>query len=106
MTTTSGDAAGERLGIRKRLEYLEPVEAKLPEPLHPVMPDVPNELGYSRALVHLPRGWNGASFVGAVYVKRRCDGCERTLKFTPLPGAAREQHCSVCHRRTLWRVVA
>jgi hypothetical protein len=64
------------------------------------------KLGYSRKFLRIPVGHNGSSSVAAIYVNRVCEGgCERTFKFTPLPGLRREQYCSRCKRRTMWRVV-
>lgn len=104
MITTADSKTLEAGVIRKRLAYAERGEGDVE---HQGEPEVPNELGYSRTLVHLPRASNGVSFVGAIYVNRSCDGgCGRTLKFTPLPGVVRTQWCSVCKRVTGWRVVA
>jgi hypothetical protein len=59
-------------------------------------------LGYPRSLIHDER----MEPYRSAYVLRQCEGCERTLQFTPLPGVERVQTCSKCHRRTVWRVVA
>lgn len=76
----------------------------LSEPRPDTVPPLNTEhekLDYPLSYVH--RGpWDSS---GPYYVNRACEGgCQRTLKFSPLPGWKRFQQCSVCKRVTSWRL--
>lgn len=95
MTTPSSLLPTPMPTVRDPVAVQTTIGGLLPDPV----PFTREELGYSIGLIRQHPD-------GRDYVVRQCDGgCLRRLEFTPLPHFSRAQVCSVCKRKTWWRVV-